>query len=415
MYRRKKRLLLTMLFISSLHYAYAQTHDLEYYIENATSSSPLLKDYQNRLRTSRIDSLMLRAAHRPQVLANGQVMVAPTIHGYGYDEAITNGGNYAALLSVSQPIFTKNVTAPQYQDISLQNLATRNTARISRLDLKKNITAQYLTAYADYQQLSSNQQVLQLLDAQQNILLKLAQSGIYKQTDYLTFQVALQTQEITIDQLQIQYKADLSTLNYLCGIDDTASVLLAVPGISTNTFPGAPQSVFLKQFEIDSLKIVNNKDAIDARYKPSVNWFADAGLQSSRPSTLYRNFGASFGLNLSIPIYDGKKRHLEYQRLKIAENTRMGYAAFFDHQYNQQRAMLLQQLDESQKLVIHIQDKLKTAQLLIDLDKKLLNAGDLRITDYILAINNYLAIKNNINQARNNQLQIINQLNYWNH
>lgn len=404
-----------MLLTGSFFSAHTQTHNLQYYIQNATSRSPLLKDYQNQLESGRIDSLVLRATHRPQVLANGQIMVAPTINGYGYDEAVTNGGNYAALLSVSQPIFTKNITAPQYQGISLQNRATRNTAQISQLDLKKNITTQYLAAYADYQQLSSNAQVLQLLNTQQDILQKLVQNGIYKQTDYLTFQVALQTQEITMAQLQIQYRTDLSMLNYLCGIDDTAGVSLAEPGISTNVFMETTHSVFLKQFELDSLKILNNKEIIDAKYKPSANWFADVGLQSSRPNTLYRNFGTGFGINLSVPVYDGKQRHLEYQRLKIAEDTRSDYATFFHHQYNQQRAMLLQQLNASQKLVIQIEEKLKTAQLLIDLDKKLLNVGDIRITEYIVAINNYLAIRNNINQAQNNRLQIINQLNYWNH
>lgn len=392
----------------------AQTRDLGYYLHSATSHSPLLKDYRNRIRSGSLDSMLIRAAHRPQVLANGQVMIAPVIHGYGYDEAITNGGNYEAILSVSQPLFTQRILEPQYRSLALRGQTIGNEARISTLDLKKSITAQYITAYATYQQILSGKEVLQLLEAQQDILKKLAQSGVYKQTDYLNFLVTLQSQQIALSQLQMQYQTEISMLNYLCGIQDTSSVLLAVPEITPAVRTHGSASVFYRKYVLDSLKIINNKAAIDARYKPSVNWFADAGLQSSQPSTFDKNFGAAFGVNLSIPVYDGKQRRLEYRKLKIAEDTRAGYASFFKQQYDQQRAMLLQQLSQSRQLNAQITDKLKAAQLLMDADKQLLNTGNLPITDYALAIHNYLSIKNDLIQSQISTLLILNELNYWN-
>lgn len=393
----------------------AQTHDLGYYLQQGEANSPLLKDLQNQIKTGAYDSMLVKAANRPQVLANGQVTISPSLNGYGYDQAITNGGNYAALITVSQPIFNKGILAPQYRNIALQDQSIGNTSQISKLDLKKNISDQYITAYATYQQLLSNKEVYRLLSSQQDLLKKLVQSSLYKETDYLNLEVALQSQEITVSQLIMQYKTDIATLNYLCGINDTAMVLLTEPDISSSGYYNKSNSVFFRQFTIDSLKIANNKSIVDARYKPSVNWFADAGMQASRPDIIYKSFGADFGLNLSVPIYDGKQRKLDYQKLKIAENTRAEYASFFNHQYSQQRAMLIQQLTESEHLISQIQGKLKSSQLLIDLDKKQLNVGDLRITDYILAINNYLTIKNNLDQAVISRFQIINQLNYWSH
>src|SRR5699024_44297 len=111
----------------------------------------------------------------------------------------------------------------------------------------------------------------------------------------------------------------------------------------------------------------------------------------------------------------GKQRKLNEQKLKIAENTRENYASFFHKQYNQKVAMLMQQLKASEKLIAQIQDKLTTSKSLIALDKRLMNTGNLRITDYLLAIQHYLSIKNNLNQAQMNRYQIINELNYWNH
>lgn len=393
----------------------AQTQNLNYYLQQGESNSPWLKDYQNQIRTGALDSLLIRAANRPQVLANGQVLITPNIFGQEYDPAITNGGNYAALVSISQPIFNRKILEPQYHKIELQNQSIGNTAGISRLDLKKSITSQYITAYADYQQLLSDQDVYSLLDAQQDILKKLVQNGIYKQTDYLNFEVSLESQEVAVSQLQMQYRTDVATLNYLCGIRDTSFVLLEEPEISGGIYTGKLNSVFFRGFIIDSLKLINQKALIDARYKPAISWFADAGMQSSQPSTIYHHFGTDFGLNLSVPIYDGKQRKIEYQHLKVAEDTRNNYASFFNRQFDQQRATLFQQLEESENLLTQIKAKLNTAQTLIDMDKKLLPAGDVRITDYIIAINNYLSIKNNLNQANISRLHIINQLNYWNH
>lgn len=414
--RKKFGLVLALLLGGALEGAYGQTpKDLQFYLTQGVASSPLLKDYLNQIRSGAIDSLVIRASQRPHVLANGQIMYAPTVNGYGYDPAITNGGNYQAIISASQPIFTRKILEPQYRGISLQGQAIGNTARISELDVRKNITAQYVTAYADYQQMLSNREVYRLLGAQQDLLRQLVEHGVYKQTDYLNLHVALESQEIALSQLEMQYRTDISALNYLCGINDTSTVMLAPPDLGFQPQVEKDSSVFFRQFAIDSLKIVNNKALVDTRYRPSVNWFADAGLQSSVPDNLYKNFGTSFGVNLTVPIYDGKQRQLEYQRLKIAEDTRNNYAVFFGRQYDQQVAMLIQQLNAAGELASQIRDKLTAARLLIEISKKQLNTGDLRITDYILAINNYLTIKSNLNQAEITRYQIINQLNYWKH
>lgn len=415
-FRKSLGLVLAFLLGGATQGVYGQaTKDLQFYLAQGVTASPLLKDYLNQERRGAIDSLVIRAAQRPHVLANGQVMYAPTINGYGYDPAVTNGGNYLAVISASQPIFTRKILEPQYRGISLQNQAIGNTARISELDLKRSITSQYVTAYADYQQMLSNREVYNLLTAQQDLLRQLVEHGVYKQTDYLNLHVALESQEIALSQLQIQYQTDISMLNYLCGINDTSAVMLAPPSLGFRPEVEKDSSVFFRQFTIDSLKIVNSKALVDTRYRPSLNWFADAGLQSSVPDNLYRNFGTSFGVNLSMPIYDGKQRQLEYRRLKIAEDTRNDYSAFFNSQYDQQVAMLIQQLNAANALASQIRDKLASAQLLIEISKKQLNTGDLRITDYILAINNYLTIKSNLNQAEISRYQIVNQLNYWKH
>jgi len=45
---------------------------------------------------------------------------------------------------------------------------------------------------------------------------------------------------------------------------------------------------------------------------------------------------------------------------------------------------------------------------------KLLETGDIKITDYVLGLNNYISAKNLVVQNMIARYQIINQLNYWN-
>jgi hypothetical protein len=75
---------------------------------------------------------------------------------------------------------------------------------------------------------------------------------------------------------------------------------------------------------------------------------------------------------------------------------------------------LLQQLQTAQQLIDQSTSELKYVQGLIDANRRLLEKGDARIADYILAIGNFITAKNVITQNTINKMQIFNQLNYWN-
>jgi outer membrane protein TolC len=145
-----------------------------------------------------------------------------------------------------------------------------------------------------------------------------------------------------------------------------------------------------------------------------LNVFADAGYVSSLLTLPYKNFGTSFGFNLSVPIYDGRQRKLQYRKIQISEETRKGYRDFFKKQYSQQVAQLMKQLQSTQELIDQINKQIKYSEGLIQVNTKLLVTGDVRIADLIIALNNYLTAKNLLTQNTVNRLQLINQINYWN-
>jgi len=392
----------------------AQTYTLDHYLEVAKNNSPLLKDLNNQVMLSQLDSLRLRAGLKAQVSGNAGGLFAPVINGFGYAGAITNFQALDALISVNKTIVGKQNLNSQLAVISLQRDSILNTSKISGLDLKKIITAQYITAYGSLQQLKFSQEVISLLSKEDDLLKKLTRSNVYRQSDYLTFLVTFKQQQLQLLQATLQYKNDYTTLNYLAGIADTSMVELTEPALEKSAMPAISNSIFFKKYELDSLRLINGRKLVDFSYRPKANIFADGGYNSDLSSQFYKNFGTSFGFNITVPIYDGGQRKLRYKRLSLEEETRENYKSFFNVQYRQQIAQLNQQISENENLLNEISEQTKYSESLIKVDTELLQTGDVRIADLILAINNYLTIKNLKTTTTINKLQLINQLNYWN-
>jgi len=120
------------------------------------------------------------------------------------------------------------------------------------------------------------------------------------------------------------------------------------------------------------------------------------------------------GLDLVVPIYDGHQKKLQYKKLDISERSRSNYQSFYTSQYYQQIYLLQQQLQQTESLIGDINSQIRYADGLIQANARLLETGDAKIAELIIALNNYLTAKNLLTQNKVSRLQIINQINYWN-
>ncbi len=413
MWMNRYKIILLLAFVLPLC-ALAQTKDLSYFIDKSVTNSPQLLEYRNLLLSNSIDSQLIIAANRYQITGNGNTYYAPIIKGYGYDIAITNGQQLSALIALNKQIYNKRNLSLQFNNLRLQRDSLNVTSSITIQDIKKSIITQYITAYGDQLQLQFNDEVISLLANEDSVLKRLTQKNVYRQVDYLSFLVTLRQQELTRSQLDLLYKSDYGTLNYLAGIVDTTTSTLSPPNLQVVTNYLENSSPFLQKYKLDSARLINEKNLVDIGYRPKVSLFADAGYQSSFNIAPYKNFGTSVGVNLSIPIYDGHQKQLQYTKINIQERTRQKQRDFFSTQYRQQILQLQQQLKALEGLREPIDKQIEYLQTLIDVNGKLLETGDIKITDYVLALSNYISSRNLVIQNIISRFQIINQLNYWN-
>jgi Outer membrane efflux protein len=412
--RKKKKLIFVLLAVIVSIRAYPQQKNISFFTTHSIATNPQLYQFQNQLLSNRVDSELIAAQNTFQVTGNSFDYYSPVINGYGYDAVITNGQQLAALVSVTKPINTRKNLEVAFRNLQLERDSLNITSDITKKDIRKSVIAQYIVAYGDQLQIGISNEIINLLANEEKILKKLTQNNVYKQADYLSFLVTLQQQELSRSQFLLQYKNDYSTLNLLAGIVDTTLDSLAPPDIYLAQKIDMDTSAFFLKFINDSLRLINHKQQISVGYRPKISLFADAGYQSSLTLTPYKNFGPNVGISLSVPIYDGHQKQLQYTKVNIEERTRQRQKDYFGTQLEQQVRLLLQQLEELESLSQPIENQIKYLETLISVNGKLLETGDIKITDYVLAINNYITSRNLIIQNKMARYQIINQLNYWN-
>ena len=285
--------------------------------------------------------------------------------------------------------------------------------KITLTDLKKSITLQYITTYADYSQIQFIKKTIDLLNGQQIAIKQLVEAGVYQLSDLMNLTVTIKAQEIAGKQVFIQFKNDIALLNLMSGIVDTTTVEPEKPDIRLTGHPDIQQLPAMLQTKIDSLKNSNARYMVDLNYRPKLEAFADAGFMAIKPLNIPQNFGTSIGLNFSFPVYDGKQRQLEYKKIEISEKSRMLYRDSYSTQYRQQYQQLYEQLRLTDNLIGDIHLQLNQLSDLIDLYKKVaLENGLMRITDFLAAVNNYTNTQNSLTIAEMTRLQLINQLNF---
>ena len=239
------------------------------------------------------------------------------------------------------------------------------------------------------------------------------QKGTYRQTDYLSVKVEIIQLERNIRNLEFQYRKEFSNLNVICGISDTAVYRLSLPAIEEILKHSPENSIFFRKFVIDSLKIQTEKLLIDRKYKPTVNWFSDGGIINNEPVYLYQNFGVSFGMSLSLPVYDGNQRKLNYSKLRAEEETRKNYQDFFRTQYGLQLKQLKDELDNVRILARDNDKQIEVVKMLVAQERAELNSGTLTITDYILALKNLIDATHEAVQYQIRAQYILNEINFW--
>lgn len=389
--------------LSSLSVFSQSQTSLNYFLEQAKQNTPILKENDNLLKIGEIQNSIITAQNKAfQINGTSEVLVAPYFNNngkviditttpspnaFGYDVGITNGGLYAAQINVTKNLFNQAAT----DNLLFQNKIQNNTISLSSEEIThtiiKNITDAYILGYQLQLQEEFTKDILKDLEKRLQVVELLVKRAVLLESDYLLLQLDIEGKKLELQQIQNNLKIAISQLYSLSGIPIGTAEKLDTPNFSSVSHPS--QFFYQKKFENDSLQIVANQRVFENQYKPQVSAYANTGLNAVEIPNIYRRLGASAGLRLTIPIYDGKQRKYNAQQSVLKEENLSFYKDNAKVQLDNNLQTITNQIEALNENMVLLDAQLEKQKKVLEIYKGKLVQGQISIVDYLNVIQNY--------------------------
>ena len=404
----------------------AQKHDLPYFLSQAQNNSASIKESENLVRLGDLQSQIIKAQNTGFLIgATSDVLFAPffdsnskaieitttpSANAYGYDAGITNGGLYSAQINITKNLFNRSAT----QNLLLQNQLLSNSIALNsedfRNNLVKNITDSYIAIYQLQLQEEFIIKTISDFDNRLKVVELLVKKGILLQSDYLLLQLDIENKNIELQQVQNSLQSSISTLQTLSGLDKISINKIELPVI--NELTSNDLAFYEKKFENDRLQIVANQKVFENQYKPQISFYGNAGINAVEITDMYRKIGASAGLRLSIPIYDGHQRNVNAEQNRLRTENLEVYKLNSGLQRKNKLEELNRQITENDKAMQLLENQQKKYEQILEIYKGKLVQGQVSIVEYLSLMQNYKMSVYTKLQAQTNHWLLQSQLNY---
>ncbi len=409
----------------------AQERDLPYYIEQARENSPLINKNRNDKEIIKLDLRQMNSIlSKPEINLISGFMFAPIIRHddsstrfelvsdgatdyTGYDLAITDGGQYQAMVSLKQPLLggSKYKTYASKADVS--NQINDNNIALTIHELEQAVGYQYILCLKAGKLADNSLSLLRIVEEQVQIMQKLVEQAIYKQTDLMIMQIEVRNYYSEYVMAQAEYSASMYDLNLICGISDTGKVSLQDINLKVSS-ENINTSGFQNSFKLDSLNILADQAISELKYKPQLDLFADAGLNAAYLPYLNR-VGFSTGISFSWNIFDGNQRNIEREKSAINLHTVEFEKQNFMTRNEVSKNRILSQLNAVDRRIIIAGQQADQYRSLYAAYARELAQGEVSVMDFKNLLKDISAKKQELLQLEMEKQLLINSYNYLNY
>ncbi len=427
----KKIILIISTLIIGLNSLMAQQYDLNYFIRQAETNSPLIQKSNNAKKLFELDYQQIdRVLRSPEINLESNILFAPIIshdnntnrfeltspgatNYTGYDQANTDGGQFQAFVSIKQSLFT-NGNLKKYADkTNILKNKNENSTQLTKHEIEQLVGYQYVVCAKSKIQVANSDSVIQLLSEQLNLMKKLVENGIYKQTDLMLLEIEYQNIVIENKTLTNDYKNNIYDLKLLCGINNNTIEDIQIPDLKMNITVQS-ESPFLASYKLDSMAVIADQSISELKYKPQLNLFANAGLNAVYIPTFNR-LGFSAGLNFSWNLFDGGQRKLEAERSKVNLNNLQIEKDYFLSQKEINLNKIKSQMNSLENNISLINNQLEQYNKLYNAYQLELSHGQISIMDFKNLLKDISAKKQEMVLLKMEKQLLINSFNYWNY
>jgi outer membrane protein len=353
---RDKTILALMVLLTLPLLGYAQASgervlSLDDCLRVALRQSLALRSADNAVQSAQLAHEEIGRTALPQVTVDGKAWSAPNSERFGYDPAVTDGGQFSAQLSAQELLYDGGVRGLRADQLDVDISRLRTEQRRTQRDLRYTVTVAFLDLLEARREAALQQQRVDELSDYLGLVNRLFHGGGVGYTDVLKTEVSYENARVTLRRAnQSRTTAKVFLAEAMGTPQDT---VFSVTGTLDTPDSGAVDSL-LYQLNADTLhnldlqisksnvrKSTLEVDVVRREKLPSISLTGDFGLLSSgdnlyhpaerRPSVL----GYSIGISVENLLFNWgatdlriQQRELEAQNLQLLyEQQRRGLVA----------------------------------------------------------------------------------------
>jgi outer membrane protein TolC len=397
------QLTLIFLLLAILKVSAQDIRGLDYYLNQAKKNTPALLENRNLEQIVQLQNNLIIAQNRAfQINITSEVLVAPYFdnngkpidittnpspNAYGYDVGVTNGGLYSAQLNVTKNLFNQSAIDNLLFQNKIKNEAILLSSEEISHNLIKNITDIYITTYQLQLQEEFTKEILSDLENRLKVVELLVKRAVLMESDYLLLQLDIESKKLELKQIQNNFKSSVDQLYSLSGIPLESIDKITKPDISAIDNP--TDFFYNKKFENDSLQLAADEQVFNNQYKPQVSAYANTGLNAVELQNIEHRIGASAGLRLTIPLYDGRQRKYNEMQNNFKKESLDYYRENSKIQLKNKVESIKQQIKNLDETMQLMESQLQKQKNILEIYKGKLVQGQVSIVDYLNVIQNY--------------------------
>ncbi|MBC3792187.1 TolC family protein [Spirosoma utsteinense] len=305
----------------------------------------------------------------------------------------------------SQTLFDKSLLIGIKANKPNQQLAALNT-RQTQEDVIYNIASNYYQVFVSQQQIGLLRDNLERTQQVLNILKLQRDNGVIQPVDYTRTEVSYNSTQSQLTLAENDLNLALNRLKYQMGMSQEQNLVLSDSALLTQLptlEPGQFEAGSLVSFQQAQTNIALQElqlQRIKAGYLPTLSLTANYGTVNLGAQTIDRIFTnfvgfGSFGLRLSIPIFDGFSRDAQIRQQRLTLLTQEEQQKLNVSAYRLQFNNAQSQIQRAQTTVQNDDRNVKLAQEVYNITTLQYKQGTKLLSDVINADNSYREARTN--------------------
>ncbi len=302
-------------------------------IQLARARNVRLTRAESSLRSARLSHDELLTTRLPQIRLAASSIYAPASGHFGYDPAISNGGQFGAQIVVQQSLYDGGIRSLRSEQIGIDIDLLNKEYRLSERDLVFSVKQAFIEALRSEQEIHLQAESVRQLTDYLATVRQLSKGGNANYTDVLKTELQLSNAQISYQKSLEEYSTARYTLAEILGaaidtsfsvsgkLDDTTRILIDSLA-HDQTDPTATLEMSIAALSVQHTQL--DMELTRSERAPTFSLIGDAGLLTSRDNLRVPYdersgiFGFSLGVLVEVPLVNWGATDLRVQQRQLA-------------------------------------------------------------------------------------------------